>query len=419
MTKIEQLQSLLNRKKGKTYYANKLGISILELEQLLSQIKSLKIVGANYLYKEPIEKEETLTYTTGTFTEDYLKGTQEIVKNFKEPIRTLKQLIKRCKIDTKIWNIDRYVQNFWGTAENPSYQVKAFLSRKKPSLEEKALSILENYKTTYKPIPAYIQSFRSEQDVSVLISLSDPHIDKKTLDGSTIEQKCDKYLEVLEALLFKICASYEAEEIILVLGNDFFTSDSYHNTTTNLTPQAVTDDYDVSYEKGFELAVTAINKCKQFAPNVKVIFVPANHDRTKSFYLVHALEMYFKSDVGVIFDRTAENTKIHIYGQNFLGFHHGDTKMEALPLYFASKYKQEWGGCKYAEIALGDKHHKKQWSFKLTENEHVGTRMFIVPSLTTPDKWHKDKTYDMAIQAGVARIYDFDKGYVGEFEERI
>jgi hypothetical protein len=408
--KEDQLRKLLKSKKGgKKWMAKELGLSLEEFNNYY-----VHVVGSEN-FKQPL-----VTFTTNSTT-DVKNGKAEQNFDFKTEIHTLEELIEKTKIDVTVWNIDKYVQNFWGNENDPHWQVKAFMSKIVPDSVDRFAEALKNFEHRYKPLThKELMVFDlNSNGTCVVISLADPHIDKKTLDKTTIEEKCATYLKVLINLLVKTSNTYAIEEIVFVLGNDYFTSDSYHNTTTNLTPQGVTDDYDDSYEKGFALAVESISLCKQFCEKLRVVFVPANHDRTKSFYLVHALEVFFSTDKNISFDRTAENTKIYTYGQNFIGFHHGDTKMEALPLYFASKYKREWGACKYAEIALGDKHHKKQWSFKLSENEVMGTRMFIVPSLTTPDKWHKDKTYDLAIQAGVARVYDKNTGYTGEAEERI
>lgn len=397
---VDQLKELLHRKKSKQYYAEILDVSVAKVEQLLSQIKGLS----------------PLTSTVENFKE----GKSEISARFDSEIRTLEELIERCRIDLSIWNIDKYVQNYWGNSNDPHWQVKVFLSKKQPNTEEALIKALGNYKSSYKPLKKEdILLSNGKKSVSVLISLADPHIDKQTIDKTTIEKKMKTYLHILQNLLIQSLQSYKLEEVVLVLGNDYFTSDCYHASTTNLTPQHTTDDFDVAYEKGFELGIEAINLCSNFSKRVKVIFVPANHDRTKSFYLVHALEIYFSKNHNIVFDRSAENAKVHMYGQNFIGFHHGDTKIEDLPTYFASKFKEEWGCCKYAEIALADKHHKRQWKQVDSEREINGTRMFIAPSLTTPDKWHKGKRFDLAIQAGVARFYHKEKGYCGETEDRL
>lgn len=369
--------------------------------------------AANYIS----ELEDQITQ----FSENVKKGEAELTANFREEIKTLDELITKTKIDTSIWEVERYIQNFWGNKDNPNWQVKAWLVKKKSDKTDLLIDFLDKYESKYQPLKPtdLLINNRMEKPVSVMISLADPHIDKVEKAGTTIQDKCDQYLKILNNLIYKAYMSHNIDEIVYVLGNDFFTSDTYWGTTTALTPQATTDEYDVAYEKGFELCINAINTLKQFCKKLKVVFVPANHDRSKSFYLVHALSVFFAKDENISFDRTADNTKAHRYGVTGLFFHHGDTPVASLPLYMATKYREMWGEVKYSEVVLGDKHHKKQWKSGLTDGELDGTRMFICPALTGPDKWHTDKRYDHAIQAGICRVYDFEEGFCAEFESRV
>lgn len=355
------------------------------------------------------------------FQEDMQKGEAELDARFASEIRTLEELIAKTRIDTEVWEVTKYVQNYWGNSKTPHWQVKAWLSRKTTNPVDLLTRFFQNYTTNYIPIPAAELTLnpRFSKPVSVLISLADPHIDKVETSGSSIDQKCSQYLAVLDDLIQKSYHSHHVDEIVYVLGNDFFTSDTYWNTTTATTPQAVTNEFDSAYEKGFALAIRAINTLKQFCHKLNVVYVPANHDRTKSFYLVHALSVYFAGDPGIVFDRSADNTKAYQYGATGIFFHHGDTPVASLPLYMATKYRELWGQVRYSEICLGDKHHKKEWKYSLSNTEDNGTRMFICPALTGPDKWHTDKRYDNSIQAGICRIYCKEGGKVAEFESRV
>lgn len=380
----------------------------------------------NYLIKDGKKEEDSWDDLAIKFGYKSGEAARVVWKSFRKKKKTkevhdLEGLVASTGIDTEIWNIDKYTQNFWGNKDNPNWQVKASLVPKKEDEVDRLERVLTDYKTTYIPLSQreILINDNYIKPVCAFVSLADPHIDKRTLDKTTIEDKVKTYKKVLDDLMYRVYKSHKIEEIVYVLGNDYFTSDNYFPSTTKGTPQHVTDEYDDSYEKGFDLAVESILRLRQLCEKLSVIFVPANHDRTKSFYLLHALEVYFKTDPKIVFDRTAENTKVYTYGVTMIGLHHGDTIIEKMPLYFASKYRKEWGNAKYTEIATADKHHKKQWSFKLSTDEVASTRMFISPSLTSADVWHKDKNYDLSILAGTVRIYDKEKGFIGELEERI
>ena len=78
---------------------------------------------------------------------------------------------------------------------------------------------------------------------------------------------------------------------MLPISNDFFHTDNYQHQTTNGTPQDTIMDYAEEYELGFALLVDTINMLRQHSSTVHVILVQGNHDRTKSFYLAHALDV--------------------------------------------------------------------------------------------------------------------------------
>jgi len=124
---LEQLEQMLHWKKSKKFYANKLGVTEAEVDELLIDIRKREEAEedaeiGNYI--------SDLENTVVKFTEDMVKGTGEIVVNVKEEIRSLEDLIEKCKIDTTKWDITKYVQNFWGNEDNPRWQVKAWLGKK-------------------------------------------------------------------------------------------------------------------------------------------------------------------------------------------------------------------------------------------------------------------------------------------------
>lgn len=350
-------------------------------------------------------------------------------------IKNIEEALLFSKVDLNVWEVERHIFNSWTTSaidrdsgawkQVNNIQVKIWF--KKISVEEaekeNALEILlANYKPTFKPFKKseIFQNDLFSRPSALLISLTDFHLDKRSLDGKTIFDKVALYEKTVDSLVQKAYASHYIDEIVFMASSDFMHTDSYFETTTKGTQQQSTVSWSEAYEIGFDLQARTIAKLKQFCNKLHVVHVPSNHARTKEYYMIHALEVMFKNDTDIIFNRNAESSKVYTYGQNFLGFHHGDTKsFNMLPNYFASKFKKEWGDCKHVEILTGDKHHKKEFKQGLTGNEVNGTRMYILPSMSGQDVWHKDSLYDLAIQASVARVYDKEKGFCTEFEERV
>lgn len=396
---LDQLKQLLSWKKSKKFYAEKLGITEVEVEELLNELKGLK--------KE--EKEEQIEEHSTKVNND--KGTLESTIESKFEPKTDSELAKLHKIDLTKYKIS----NYWSKLKsNGKFTSSVFATLKKPkdySAEDFA-KFLETYQSP--------EAIRGEKPVNLVtsvdveISISDFHLAKKELSGTNnIKDRKKTYLSVLNGLLDKVRKAYSIDRVVFPISNDFFHTDNYQNQTTNGTPQDVITDYANEYEEGFDLLVQAIEILRNQSQEVHVILVQGNHDRTKSFYLAHALEVYFSNYDDVHFMREHSTTKAIKLGNTFIGYHHGNCKIEDLPLLFAtSKYSQAFGNALYREIHTGDKHH-------YLAKEIKGVRIQQMPSLSGTDRWHLDNNFVHSIRAALALVYDLEYGKVGEFEERI
>lgn len=365
-----------------------------------------------------IDKKETLIDTLEEFEQkiNHEKGEGTVKWISTKEVLTEEEIYKECKMDMTKWIMTQIWHKKRGTGFVYSADFKLIQRKEDDNLPK----LLDSYKTTFKPIRKedFIQNKIYENPSCVVLSLPDLHLDKLTVDHITAEQSVQNYEKVLMSLLHKCYASHFIDEIVFVVGNDFYHTDSIHNTTTKGTPLFVNTEWDIAYEMGFDLMIKCISKIKQFCNKLRIILVPGNHSVTKEFYLAHALEMYFKSDKNISFDRSKLDQKIYKYGETLLCFSHGNNVNEKLPLVFSTTFYKEWGTCKYKEVILGDKHHNTEKLFS-SQGETNGIRMRILPSLSGTDQWHQDNLFVNAIQSGIALVYDLEKGKCSEFEERI
>lgn len=351
------------------------------------------------------------------------KGTSDIV--FSSPKKALSddEIFKECNLSKDKWSLVQIYQKKRASGFVYTANFKAISKNDPKSVQKDIEHILNNYKSNYIPLKSQdiLCNTQFSDPVAVYISMTDSHLDRLTVGKRGLDDAVKQYLDTVEYLILKSYCCNLIDEICYVIGNDLFDSDTYYSTTTDGTQQHSNVMYDESYEKIFDMQVKAICKLKQFCNKLHIKFVPGNHDRTKGFFLVHALNVYFQHDKNIIFDRTADNTKVYTYGENFIGMHHGDTKPEQLPLYFATRYYKEWGKAHYHEIGIGDKHTKKGWELKIkpTDDEYSGVRIFMTPSLCDNNQWEKSKMFDTSIAAGICRIYSKKEGKCGEFEKRL
>jgi hypothetical protein len=398
-----QLEKLLSWKKSKKFMAEKLQITEGEVEELLKELRG----------KDSTITEEDIEYISSTRKVNNEKGTLEstLVLDY-EPKDDL-ELAALHKI-----NLDKYViTNYWSKVlPSGKFTSSVFSKLKKPQdyTPEDFAKFLQEYKPKHSSI-TYFQVHPDKKTVDVEISLSDFHLAKKVIDGNNdIEVRKAAYMHVVQELVQNVRGVYNIDTIVLPISNDFFHTDNYQNSTTAGTPQDTIVDYAQEYEHGFDLLVQAIDFLKGNAEEVQVVLVQGNHDRTKSYYLAHALEVYYSKDPAVFFDRTTSLIKAIVLGNTFIGYHHGNCKLEDLPLLFAThkEYSSYFGNAVYREVHTGDKHH-------YMAKEVKGVRIQQMPSLSGTDRWHSDNNFVHSIRAGLALVYDHTHGKIAEFESRI
>jgi hypothetical protein len=404
---LYQLEQMLHWKKSRSYYAKKLNVTEEEIDDLMRELKK----------KDTVRNDaETASYI-GALEERVMevnneKGTLKSTVNCDFEPKSDLELAELHKIDTLRYKIS----NYWSKQKsNGKFTSSVFATLRKPKdyTPEDFAKFLEGYVPKEVKVRHIDYGNFEYDDVDIEVSISDFHLAKKTFEGETVEEKKDQYMEVLTDLVEKVRNSYDINKVVFPISNDFFHTDNYQNTTTNGTPQDVLVGYDNEYEEGFDLLVQAISYLQEVAGTVEVILVQGNHDRTKSFYLAHALEIFFKDNDKVSFEREHSTVKSTILGNTFIGYHHGNCKIDELPLLFATGDSAAgFGLAKYREIHTGDKHHYMAKEIK-------GVRIQQMPSLSGTDRWHADNNYVNNIRAGLVLIYDPEKGKIGEFESRI
>jgi hypothetical protein len=398
-----KLEELLKQKKSKKFYAERLGISEYEVNELLKELRE----------KDDLPIELSPSYKEELRKVNVEKGTIEstITSDF-DPKDDI-ELAALHKI-----NLDKYIiTNYWSKMLPSGKFTSSIFSKRKQAQDyspEDFAKFLENYKPNnidiIKPEDVLIK-----EHVDVEISISDFHLAKKHVDGDNDPaSRALRYFNVAQSLIHKVRANYNIDTVILPISNDFFHTDNYQHQTTNGTPQDTIIDYADEYELGFAVLVDTINMLRQNANDVKVVLVQGNHDRTKSFYLAHALDVYFKDYFDVDFDRAHSIIKGLTVGNTFIGWHHGNCKLDDLPLLFATHkdFSQAFGNANYREIHTGDKHHYMAKELK-------GVRIQQMPSLSGTDRWHLDNNFVHSVRAALALVYDRKLGKIAEFETRI
>ena len=401
---LSRLKELLRRKKSKSFYAYRLGITENEVDELLKEIRESD-EDPNDTLKAPLLC-ESVRKTNNE------KGTIEstIIVDF-EPKDDI-ELAALHKI-----NLDKYIiVNYWSKLLPNGKFTSSIFSKKKEAKDytaEDFAKFLVDYESNYIPQPQ--PELERAKLIDVEISLSDFHLAKRHIDGDNSPSvRCKRYFEAATNLIYDVKALYDIDRVVFPISNDFFHTDNFQHQTTAGTPQETIVDYAHEYELGFALLVDTIGMLKNVCKELHVVLVQGNHDRTKSYYLAHALDVYFHADPNIYFDREHSVVKATMLGETFIGYHHGNCKIEDLPLLFATHpdYSQMFGYAKYREVHTGDKHH-------YMAKEVKGVRIQQMPSLSGTDRWHQDNNFVHSVRAALALVYDKELGKISEFEFRL
>ena len=401
---LSRLRELLRRKQSKSFYAYRLGITENEVDELLKEIRESD-EDPNDTLKAPLLC-ESVRKTNNE------KGTIEstIIVDF-EPKDDI-ELAALHKI-----NLDKYIiVNYWSKLLPNGKFTSSIFSKKKEAKDytaEDFAKFLVDYESNYIPQPQ--PELERAKLIDVEISLSDFHLAKRHIDGDNSPSvRCKRYFEAATNLIYDVKALYDIDRIVFPISNDFFHTDNFHHQTTAGTPQETIVDYAHEYELGFALLVDTIGMLKNVCKELHVVLVQGNHDRTKSYYLAHALDVYFNAEPNIYFDREHSVVKATMLGETFIGYHHGNCKIEDLPLLFATHpdYSVMFGYAKYREVHTGDKHH-------YMAKEVKGVRIQQMPSLSGTDRWHQDNNFVHSVRAALALVYDKELGKISEFEFRL
>ena len=247
----------------------------------------------------------------------------------------------------------------------------------------------------------------SQHDYSLVVSPTDFHWGKH----GWVDEVGDKYdfdtaryrlMEKTTELIARLPG--KPEQIILATGSDWFHVDTDAGTTTKGTPQDMCGSPAQILMTGCMLAREDIELLRTVSP-VKVVFMPGNHDRMTAFALMMYLSAVYEDvdDCEVI---VSAMTRQYVqYGNNLIGFIHGDKKMDLASI-MSNEQREVWGKCEHRTWFHGHLHHQKV-------NETKGCMIIQLPSLAGHDRYHYRAGYVESKAGLAAHIIDKEKGVTG------
>lgn len=374
---LNRLQPLLKQKKSKAYYAEKLNVSIDKIIELLEELRRTPKEN------EEIDNQEIIKKV------DVEKGTlQSTAISVFDP-HTVEQLAELHKIDLKQFRIT----NYWSKLRPcGKFTSSVFATRikedSKETFQSNFLEFLKTFKPQAAPSKAPIRPHIDRENISLILPKQDAHFNKFSVNGDNdIRTRFIQNENSIWKVLKKAEAVYNIEEIVYIVGSDQFNSE-WTLATTKGTPQSNIHTYQQAFELISTHEIEIINDLLDHAEQVKVVFVPGNHDEYVGWHLVNLLKTYFRSNNRINFDDSVLNTKYHKYGNTAIMLNHGDAiKPKELAQMFPIGFKDQWSFCENYVIITGDKHHELSLDIS-------GIKFYQVPQLSNAvSKWDDKMGY--------------------------
>ena len=269
--------------------------------------------------------------------------------------------------------------------------------------KEEIIKLLEDFspkvESDYKPV---------KDPITYEISLPDIHYGK--MDGQTLDEAEDLYMDVIKDLMDK-ATGLNIERILLPIGNDGMNSEGFSRATTKGTPQQDSAAWQETFVGYCNLMVRAVCFLARTAP-VDLVVIQGNHDYERMFYAGEFLRAFFLNDERVNVDNGYDSRKYYEYGINMIMFTHGDKEKPAqMPLIMATEQPEMFARTKHREVHCGHLH-------KEMINEYRGIKVRFIPSICGNDEWHKMMGYE-AKRTGQAHIWNKQRGYEGYLQTNV
>lgn len=333
-------------------------------------------------------------------------GTVEVLRMDRPA--TVEELMRACKLDPRIWIPQYFKPNIWqgygkikGKDGERFEKVNLFQSKlclKRILAEEVEAAILDFVREHVKPLPRPAAGRPRVGDGDapgflVCWGLWDTHLGMYAWNsevGASFDVNIARrrILNSIDDMVTEL-RPYKVDRIVMPVGNDFMHFDSVRQTTAFGHHFL---DTDTRFAKVFRIGVEClcymVDRAREVAGRVDVLYVPGNHDTTSSYALCSVLEARYREDPAVRVDLGANPRKYVTHGGVLLGFDHGgDARPGQLALVFAQEAREHWSKSTYREVQVGHTHQRRERAYEgVVPNNGVLVR--TNPALCNNDMWH-------------------------------
>lgn len=414
---LERLQNMQHWKKSKAYYANYLGITESEVDDLYKQLKRKEKEEEDIEEQIAVEHVPSNQKVLVEKEVDQEKGSMKMTASWDREPLSPQEIETQHKIDTTRWELSSFRSKWNGKSWTISTYFKAKdidtdLTKQKDYL----LAELKQVAKTVTVSDARLAKTLRRENL-LEISIFDPHFGKLAWAGETgedydIDIAEKRYTEAIDSLINRVNLN-NIVRIHLPIGNDLFHIDSSENTTTAGTPQDSDSRFAKMVQRVKKLMITTIERLAEHAL-VDVTIISGNHDTQSTFMLGEILDAYFYKDDRVIINNSPRQRKFYQFGNNGFMYTHGNQeKLADLPIIFATEEPTLWAATKHRFAKVGHFHSNKRVDYVSIEDKK-GCQVQILPSLSGTDEWHYSKGY-LSNKQAKAFLYHPTEGEIANY----
>lgn len=289
------------------------------------------------------------------------------------------QLLTLHGLDPAKFEITSVTSNFWGEGSDGQalYQTKIKASPKSFNFDD----VVEAINDRVVPLDSKVQAFADDSQTNLIIPLYDLHF------GINSFEHVKPYLDEILALINK----NHYENIVLVVGGDYFHSDYMHKTQTARGTQLDHVDNYKALIDGTKFISSLITASYQQSLHVSVYTIRGNHDDDKLITWSYGMCTKY-SETPIDWHLTLRTRDYFTIGNIGVMISHGDKpRQRKLPQLFATESPKTWAKSTYRLILVGHFHSEKV-------DDDSGVVMMQVPTSKPSDNYEDDNGFVMSRQ---------------------
>ena len=216
----------------------------------------------------------------------------------------------------------------------------------------------------------------------------------------------------------RVQKTYNAKEICMTIGNDFFNTDTEQNTTTAGTEQHNDTRFQQMIANGIVAHVWAVERMKHNCEKLILKFNPGNHDYLTDYTLFMQLYYLYRNDPKVEIECRVKDSRWTTglsWNNNLIIFAHGKTPEgkalndDRLALLKDTMFKEEAKNVDHVTVLAGHLHNATENNFSRKKTSSNGVTVIRSGSPSGDGAWDSGNMYS-SDKSHQVYIFDANRG---------